>query len=584
MQRIKDGAAAAGNSPVHGGTGPRTLNRLTATSSTPRLASCHPDRSSRRDPRVAVRVTQIKGRLSRLRSAQKTCGSPLGSVRAGQTAESRQSRATPVDRMSRERGRTHGGGNAKLGRIEAQAGTAPAVSSVAETEPRSPGWAQKTGLYPGEPETCRRSLRLFVRNFVYLALLLAVFKVYRIEERAFQGRAFQMLVTLALAALPVALSRPLPLEEARLRGGLGRGLVLDLRHPGHRGRARRAARSSSGICFLPIPWIGRAAAVVAVAVAVACTRTGLPRTVIPDNVLPIVASMFMFRMIIYLYELKHAKKRETLVDTLSYFFLLPNFCFMHFPVVDYRTMQRGYFADDVHALQRRGLQMMLRGTVHLLIYRLVYHEMLIPAVEGARPGQSLLLPGLQLPALSPGFGPVSHCLRHAPPVRLPASRDAPQLPAGDGVHRLLAADQHLLERLHGPAFLQSGRVPAQAVAAAGGAGGGHRGRFSGDLVLACLPVVLAARELGFLGSRRPLLGDLGGAGAGECPARRPPEPNRGARAYGRGARTGRRSASWRPVPLKIAATFTTIAVLWSLWSSPSLSAWLDMVSRGFHGS
>ena len=31
---------------------------------------------------------------------------------------------------------------------------------------------------------------------------------------------------------------------------------------------------------------------------------------------------------------------------------------MHFPVVDYRTMQRGYFAKDVHATQRAGLQTM----------------------------------------------------------------------------------------------------------------------------------------------------------------------------------------------------------------------------------
>ena len=36
--------------------------------------------------------------------------------------------------------------------------------------------------------------------------------------------------------------------------------------------------------------------------------------------------------------------------------------------------------------------------------------------------------------------------------------------------------------------------------------------------------------------------------------------------------------------LKVAATFTTIAVLWSLWSSESLSAWLGMVSRGIYGS
>src|SRR5262249_46404076 len=68
-------------------------------------------------------------------------------------------------------------------------------------------------------------------------------------------------------------------------------------------------------------------------------------------------------------------------DTLGYFFLLPNYGFLLFPVVDYRTMQRGYFAADVHAIQRRGLAMMFRGTVHLLGYRLVYNELLIPAAD-----------------------------------------------------------------------------------------------------------------------------------------------------------------------------------------------------------
>ena len=121
------------------------------------------------------------------------------------------------------------------------------------------------------------------------------------------------------------------------------------------------------------------------AAACAVARPGLLSAAIPDGTWPIVASMFMFRMMIYLYELKHARKPESLVDTLSYFFLLPNYCFMHFPVVDYRTMQRGYFADDVHEMQRRGLDMMFRGTIHLLCYRLVYHELLIPAVERARP-------------------------------------------------------------------------------------------------------------------------------------------------------------------------------------------------------
>ena len=423
----------------------------------------------------------------------------------------------------------------------------------------------------------------FLRNFVYLALLLAVFKVYRIEERAFQGRAFQMLVTLALAALPVHYLAPFRWKKPCFRGGLGGAACSGSSASRSRRSCLPRARSSwaSASCRSPGPPARSPSA--RWPLALACARTGLPRTIIPDNVLPILASMFMFRMIIYLYELKHARSRETLVDTLSYFFLLPNFCFMHFPVVDYRTMQRGYFADDVHALQRRGLQMMLRGTVHLLLYRLVYHEMLIPPskVHNLASLACYLVCNYLLYLQVSGQFHIACGMLHLYGFQLP--RDASQLPAGDGVHRLLAADQHLLERLHGPALLQSGRVPAQAVAPAGGAGGGYGGGLPGDLAVACLPVVLAARKLGLLGSGRPLLGNLGRAGAGECAARRPPEPDRGAgrRRLCEPADPPRADASAR---VKVAATFTTIAVLWSLWSSPSLSAWLEMLGRGFQGS
>jgi hypothetical protein len=31
---------------------------------------------------------------------------------------------------------------------------------------------------------------------------------------------------------------------------------------------------------------------------------------------------------------------------------------------------------------------------------------------------------------------------------------------------------------------------------------------------------------------------------------------------------------------RIAGTFTTIALLWSLWSSPSVGAWMDLIRRG----
>ena len=50
------------------------------------------------------------------------------------------------------------------------------------------------------------------------------------------------------------------------------------------------------------------------------------------------------------------------------------------------------------------------------------------------------------------------------------------------------------------------------------------------------------------------------------------------------AQPDRPSAMLAVRSVKVAATFTTIAVLWSLWSSPSLAEWLNMLKRGFHGS
>src|SRR5262249_55758955 len=95
-----------------------------------------------------------------------------------------------------------------------------------------------------------------------------------------------------------------------------------------------------------IPWRARVALIAAVAAVLAALRprAGYGADVASSGIVPLIATMFMFRMVVYLYERKHAKAPEPLVDTLAYFFLLPNYAFLHFPVVDYRTLQRGYFA------------------------------------------------------------------------------------------------------------------------------------------------------------------------------------------------------------------------------------------------
>jgi hypothetical protein len=89
---------------------------------------------------------------------------------------------------------------------------------------------------------------------------------------------------------------------------------------------------------------------------------------------PVLGSMFMFRLMVYLYDLQHEKGPVRPVRSLSYFFLLPNVCFPLFPVIDYRTFCQNYFNEPALRIYQRGLGWITRGIIHLLLWRIVYHE------------------------------------------------------------------------------------------------------------------------------------------------------------------------------------------------------------------
>lgn len=91
----------------------------------------------------------------------------------------------------------------------------------------------------------------------------------------------------------------------------------------------------------------------------------------------IFSAIFMFRLIVYAYEVKVGRQPEKLVDYLSYILLPPNFLFVLFPVVDYLTFKRSWFADDIHRTAQRGVHWMARGAVQLVLYRLLYHRVTI---------------------------------------------------------------------------------------------------------------------------------------------------------------------------------------------------------------
>lgn len=138
--------------------------------------------------------------------------------------------------------------------------------TTTRTETESPGPRGEWGLYPGEPETCRRRVLPFVRAMFQLGLMVALFKRYQIE-----GRAFLALATLALAAFPVHYLAPYHWKKPVFLGVSVVGLfwifgsevgsvVLGL------------ATLLIGICFLPVSWNARAGGLALVAAALVCAQ------------------------------------------------------------------------------------------------------------------------------------------------------------------------------------------------------------------------------------------------------------------------------------------------------------------------
>jgi alginate O-acetyltransferase complex protein AlgI len=107
-----------------------------------------------------------------------------------------------------------------------------------------------------------------------------------------------------------------------------------------------------------------------VAFTYGCATKILP---IPGGFYALFGAIFMFRIIIYVYDLAHSREPACLLPFLSYFFLLPNYYFTLFPVIDFQTMRRTYYQRDIHQIAQQGIHWMTRGAIQLMLYRLVIY-------------------------------------------------------------------------------------------------------------------------------------------------------------------------------------------------------------------
>jgi len=220
----------------------------------------------------------------------------------------------------------------------------------------------------------------FLVILAQLALLTLVLRQFQIESSAFRDLWLLALGGFAVhALLPLRYRLPFFLVLSLVGIVLVMGLV-------HGAWLVAIGLVLIGICHLPLSFGTRIALLLGVAAVLVAQRSQWIPAPWSEAIWPILGSMFMFRLIVYLYDLRHESKPSTVWQSLSYFFMLPNACFPLFPVVDYKTFRRNYYDDDAYRIYQIGVDWIVRGVIHLILYRVVYYHFTLAPSEVHNPG------------------------------------------------------------------------------------------------------------------------------------------------------------------------------------------------------
>ncbi|NOT45017.1 MAG: hypothetical protein HOP14_10495 [Acidobacteria bacterium] len=234
----------------------------------------------------------------------------------------------------------------------------PIIGQVATGSPAKPA--------EGRAAMAQTDFGRFVSMMAQLGLLLLVFYFYDLEEPA-----FGILSLLVVAGFAIHYWLPFAWKETFYIGWCLAGAFVML-DPQTAGLLIASGLALFGIVNLSIPFRARMAIVAAVIAVLVYARATLSLG-IPYEFWPVFGAIFMFRFIIYLYDAAHAKAKPTLREFLTYFFVLPNYYFLLFPVVDFQTHRQTYFRRNINDIAQQGIVWIARGAIQLLLYRLVYH-------------------------------------------------------------------------------------------------------------------------------------------------------------------------------------------------------------------
>ena len=394
-----------------------------------------------------------------------------------------------------------------------------------------------------------------------LALALLVIQSFHLESRTF----FQVMV---LASTGFAVHALLPMRHRLaffvLLSVASVPLALGLRDGSF---VILLGLALIGVCHLPVRMPVRAGLLVAIGTVFAFFRAGVMTGPWSAAIWSVLGSMFMFRIVVYLYALRYEAKRPTPAQALAYFFMLPNVCFPLYPVVDYSTFVRVYYDRDALSIHETGVKWIVRGLVHLILYRFVYLHLAGDPAELANLGdlvQFLLATYLLYLRVSGQFHVIAGVL-HLFGFRLPETHHLYYLASSftDFWRRInIYWKDFMMKLVYYPSFFRLRRF------------GGDLALVAATAIVFLVTWVLHSYQWFWLRGGFPLapqdavfwaiLGVLVVVGS----LREMKRPRK--------RRLGPAPAWSASLALRTVFTFSAICLLWSLWSAESLSEWLAM--------
>ena len=327
-----------------------------------------------------------------------------------------------------------------------------------------------------------------------------------------------------------------------------------------------------GLAHLPVRLFVGTAILLMACVLLALLRIGLISLSAPTAVWPVLGSMFMFRLIIYRLNRQRQKEPSNIIQALSYFFLLPNITFPLFPVVDFNTFCRSYNQGARFQIYQNGVKWIFLGVIQLILYRLIDSYLVIAPETVSSTGELIrfVAGGYLLFIRITGQFFLVIGILNLFGFNLPRTSDQFFLASSlaDLLRRANTYWKEFLQKLFFyPIYFRLRRWGTAASIP-----------FSIIIVITIAALLHSYQWFWLTGSFRLTTQDLlfwlvlcfllilsaSFERSGHAPGVRPMNLRNIAR-----------------LSLKITTTFTIFAVLWSLWTSRSLSAWLSLWLVGF---